>query len=643
MAKQSTMTATTCSTGARKNGRSFEVDALRNPTELFQKINSGDWEGAVRSVRSDPDGARVWISRHNGDDNGLAWKYLPLHLICLQQQPPMDLVLELLQIYPQATSLPTPHDGNLPLHYVCESGCDDENVFASLLASYPGSLEIKNKKGKSPLLVCHPKSRSVLMKVMRLRKSLPFANVQQQRNRGTSKSKSKLGTEQRDDRDSVVEDSRYVVGVHPPNSKTKNPVRNVKDGKFSTANSDEAYEWKTAKTPKTSNHRRRSSKKQAPKDESSFTFFTGRDSTGGGSGGESDTSDYFSSKTSELARSALNFLYPSYHDQEKPRDKQKEFPLHEHVMSLAAKILDQPIPSNEGNVDESKICERILAQAEADSVAFRTQIQQLQEEKVELKRVGAMQESEFGEFIDKIRTVVNENCSDLKIKTVDSSNETGSDRKNQIVEAIQSLFSYMNERTSNLYSKIALLEADLSKSEVALKVIQSKNDLLQDDKNSMAERLRDLESKVLILEEDKVTSNKELIILKDRANGLTVINQALHDQINSSSHWKQEEIQLRSELDRANALLIQMKVEHKSEMETKVKSLLEKNQTLKDTILANNEKYSRKVEDLSGKCSLIEKENKELKNNLERKILSSGPKSDVKVELGRENSLLYEV
>lgn len=628
------MATTTCSTGARKNRRSFEeVDALHNPTELFQKINSGDWEGAVRSVRSDPDGVRVWISRHNGDDNGLAWKYLPLHLICLQQRPPIDLLLELLQIYPQATSLPTPHDGNLPLHYVCESGCDDGNVFASLLASYPGSLEIKNKKGKSPLLVCHPKSRSVLMKVMRLRKSLPFANVQQPRNRGTSKLKLMPG---------IVEDSRYV-GVHPHSTKTKTPVRYVKDGKSSIAKSDEACEWKIAKTPKISNHRRRSSKKQAPKEEPTFTFFTGRDSTGGGSGGESDTSDYFSSKTSELARSALNFLYPSYHDQEKPRDKQKEYPLHEHVMSLAAKILNQPIPSNEGSVDESKICERILAQAEADNIAFRTQIQQLQEEKVELKRVGALQESEFGEFIGKIRSIVNEKCSDLKITAVDNSHETGSDGKNQIVEAIQSLFSHMNERTSNLYSKIALLETDLSKSEVALKAIQSKNDLLHDEKNSMAQRYRELESKVLILKEDKVSSKTELIILKDRANGLTVINQALHDQINSSSNWKQEEIQLRSELDRANALPIQMKVEHKSEMETKVKSLLEKNQTLKDTILANNEKYSKKVENLSEKCSLMEKENKELKHNLEKKVLSSGPKSDVKVQLGRENSLLYEV
>lgn len=642
------MTSTQGSRGDRKNrhlGSLNEVDALRNPTELFQRINSEDWEGALRSVRNDPDGASVWISRHNGDENGLTWKYLPLHLICLQQRPPMELLLELLRVYPQAASLPTPHDGNLPLHYVCEGGCDDENVFASLLASFPGSLERENKKGKSPFLVCHPKSRSVLMKVMRLRKSLPFANVQQTRKRNTSKSKA---AEQRDDRHSLEKDSRHDV-IHRRSTKSEPcTAKNVKDQKYFAPNTDEACEWKNAKTPKTSNHRRRSSKKQPLKEEPAFTFFPTTDSyrsTRGG-GGESDSSSYFSSKTSELARSALNFLYPSYQDESEPRDKQKEYPLHAHVKSLAAKILDQPNSTDDADADESKLCERILAQAEADNVAFRTQIQQLQEEKAEIKRAGALQANEFGEFIATIKTIVNEKCSNLKITALgdgSSSDDISSDGRTQIVEAIQSLFTHMDERKSNLFSKIALLETDLSESEVALNLIQSKNDLLQDDKNSMAKRCRELESQVLILEEDQLASNKEIIALKDRANGLKLMNQALHDQISSSGQWKQEEIKLRSELDRLNALLIQTKEQHRAEVEAKVKSMLDKNQTLNDTILANNENYSKKVQDLSEKCSSLEKENKELRKKLEKKKLSSGSESDVKVQLGRENSLLYEV
>lgn len=648
--QQRKMTSTT-TTGLRGGSRirhheSFnEVDAVGNPTELFRRINSGDWEGALHSVRTDPDGASTWISRHNGDDNGLVWKYLPLHLICLQQRPPMNLLMALLQVYPQAASLPTPHDGNLPLHYVCESGCDDENVFASLLASYPGSLEAKNNNGKSPLLVCHPKSRSVLMKVMRLRKSLPFDDVQQTKKRDKNKSKSKTGADQRDDGNTTPLDSRQDV-VHQLISKPI-PSRNTTDRKKSSvANSDESCEWKTAKTPKISNHRRRSTKQkqlQPPRDEPVFSFFPSTDSSSG-SGGESDSSNYFSSKTSELARSALSFLYPS--SREEPSDKQKEYPIHGHVMSLAAKILDQPKSTNEVNAEESKLCERILAQAEADNVAFRTQIQQLQEEKAEMKRAAALRESEFGEFIAKIKTIVDEKCSELKINAFgdgSSSHDTGGDSENQVVEAIQSLFSHVDERKSNLYSTIASLESDLSKSDVALKIIQSKNDLLQNDKNAMAKRYRELESKSLILEEDNVKAKKELVDLKDRANGLTVMNQALHDQVNSASHWKQEEIQLRSELDRVNALVIHLKELHAAETENKFKALLEKNQSLKDAILANNEKYSKKVQDLSEKNSALEKENKELKQSLEKKNLNGGSMPDVKVQLGRENSLLYEV
>lgn len=633
----------TSSSGSRVGGRTIqhdcfdEVDAIRNPTELFRKINSGDWDGALRAVRSDPDGARTWIFRQNIDDNKLVWKYLPLHLICLQQRPPMELLLALLQVYPQAASLPTPHDGNLPLHYVCESGCDDENVFASLLASFPGSLEVNNVKGKSPLLVCHPKSRGVLMKVMRLRKSLPFADVQQPRKRDKSKKHMGTKSEHRDDRNTLYEDSRQM---HRRTTKL-NSARKTKDRQSYGTNSDETCEWKTARTPKTSNHHR-TSKKQPQKEhkqEPVFSFFSNNDSTSGG--GESDTStSYLSSKTSELARTALNFLYPS-HDGE-PHQKQKEYPL----QSLAARILDRSTSSHEVNTDEPKLCERILAQAEADSVAFRTEIQQLQDEKAQMKKDIALQENESMEFISKIRTTVREKFLDLKIQSIgdgSSSLNTGSDSKHHIVEAIQTLFSHMEERNTNLYSKIASLETDLSKSDVTLKTAQSRIDVLQDEKNTIARRFRELESKALILEEDKEAANREIVELKDRTNRLTVMNQTLQDQVNSTSHWNQEEKHLRSELGRVNTLLVQLNEQHAVDSETKFKALLEKNQSLKDTILANNEKYSKKVQELSERYSSLEKENKELKLSLEKKKMSSGSQSDVKVQLGRENTLLYEV
>ena len=165
-----------------------EVDAIRNPTGLFQKINSGHWKEASEVVKNYPSEASTWISRRmtassstlkKNISNAVAWKYLPLHLVCLQKRPPLELLLELLQAYPPAASLPTPHDGNLPIHYVCESGCEDENVLEALLNAFPQSLEVKNGKAKTPLLLCHARSRQVLMNVLRRRKHIRVTSLRE--------------------------------------------------------------------------------------------------------------------------------------------------------------------------------------------------------------------------------------------------------------------------------------------------------------------------------------------------------------------------------------------------------------------------------------------------------------------------------
>jgi len=80
-----------------------------------------------------------------------------------------------------------------------------------------------------------------------------------------------------------------------------------------------------------------------------------------------------------------------------------------------------------------------------------------------------------------------------------------------------------------------------------------------------------------------------------------------------------------------------------AEIEKRTKSLLEKNQSLKETILLNNSKYSKKVQELGEKNSLLEKANIELKQSFARK-LSAEAQPDVAVQLkGDKKSLLYEV
>eukprot|EP00581_Thalassiosira_minuscula_P032074 CAMPEP_0183766726 /NCGR_PEP_ID=MMETSP0739-20130205/11745_1 /TAXON_ID=385413 /ORGANISM="Thalassiosira miniscula, Strain CCMP1093" /LENGTH=134 /DNA_ID=CAMNT_0026005545 /DNA_START=1 /DNA_END=402 /DNA_ORIENTATION=+ len=120
--------------------------------------------------------------------------------------------------------------------------------------------------------------------------------------------------------------------------------------------------------------------------------------------------------------------------------------------------------------------------------------------------------------------------------------------------------------------------------------------------------------------------------LKDRVSTLTVINQSLQEQVDSMSNspMKQENQKFQVELNRLNAQIARMKKETENteqlqqeheravELEQKVESLLEKNRSLKETILSNNEKYSKKVQDLGEKYASLEKTNDELRQKLAR-------------------------
>jgi archaellum component FlaF (FlaF/FlaG flagellin family) len=81
---------------------------------------------------------------------------------------------------------------------------------------------------------------------------------------------------------------------------------------------------------------------------------------------------------------------------------------------------------------------------------------------------------------------------------------------------------------------------------------------------------------------------------------------------------------------------------------------VEKNQLLKDTILSNNEKYSKKVQDLSEKYTALEKANMELRKSLASKekadmeavkLNSTKSSSSVKVQIDTDTqgALMYEV
>ena len=689
--------------------RNNEVDAIKNPTELFRKINSSDWEGALDIVKNNPSDSSIWISRSK--DNGPAWKYLPLHLICLQQHPHEELFTALLQSYPQAASLQTPHDGNLPIHYACESGCDNEHVFAALLASFPQSLEVQNKKSKTPLLMCHVKSRGLLMKVLRQRKPLPFDNgvgVQQPKKKQHThqpqtkkrekdrkstggRSSSKMGTSERRNVDSWKDSSEHSKRHRPPKT---TPAR------FVVATDDEPG-WDDTITPRVSNHRR-SSKRGTKKDIAVEPFFPEEAASASSSEYDTDgtTASYISSKTTEFAMTALNYLYPSYQDTGEPPevqereenngnspvvqdDQKKKIRLltrenaeQQRTIEKLTKKLAEKLPASTSSNKESssgsetdnstdQLCERILKKAEADNVAFRTQIQQLENEKDKMRRTMELKEKEDSKRFDQLKQILRDRAADMKINvfdddstSCDSDNSSNIKDRDQIVEALQTVLSHMDSRNANLHSKITSLETELTQSEVSLKKMQIKNQNMVSEKESISKYYHSVERKASILEEDKEMVQSGLTKLKDRVTSLTVINQSLQEQVDamSSDKVRQENAQYKSELDRLNAQLVQMKVdkdnvpqpkysqEHAAEMEKKIEDLQEKNRSLKDTILSNNDKYSKKVQ-------VLTEANKDLRDSLARvrskscnsSSSSESPQSSMKVHLEGENKLLYEV
>ncbi len=109
----------------RSNGAAMEADAYENPTKLFQLINNmASPDVIIQHALDFPEEVKTWIvsrrntsTSNNGNGNKVLWRYLPLHLICLQQHPEKDVLVVMRDIYPEGLKL-RDHHGNLPIHYL---------------------------------------------------------------------------------------------------------------------------------------------------------------------------------------------------------------------------------------------------------------------------------------------------------------------------------------------------------------------------------------------------------------------------------------------------------------------------------------------------------------------------------------------
>lgn len=162
-----------------------EVEAFKNPTELFQLINFGRWEKVVKRLIFYPDEANVWIVNKNETDGKTKWRYLPLHMVCLQSNPPSSVVKALIDAYPNGARC-RDNDSNLPLHYLCAEGSNDPKVLECLIDAYPGSLQQTDKYGRNGLDIIQqtesskfdPDTRKLMTDVMQWRLGQQSKNME---------------------------------------------------------------------------------------------------------------------------------------------------------------------------------------------------------------------------------------------------------------------------------------------------------------------------------------------------------------------------------------------------------------------------------------------------------------------------------
>lgn len=128
----------------------MEVDYDKNVTRLYESISDSDWDTAIVDVKEHPNEARTWVVRHHqdGDQDGIMWRFLPIHSACARQ-PPETVISVLLEAYPDGARC-IDDQGMLPIHYACGNQASIE-VIRFLLLAFPESSYTADPNGMLPI------------------------------------------------------------------------------------------------------------------------------------------------------------------------------------------------------------------------------------------------------------------------------------------------------------------------------------------------------------------------------------------------------------------------------------------------------------------------------------------------------------
>lgn len=130
----------------------LECDYDVNPTTLYKAIEGKKWSRIEELFIKEPQMAQqqaaTWVTRKETNGN-LRWRLLPIHAAVIFQSP-APIVAKLLQECPTAARAKD-DQGMLPLHLAFRTKCTDWEAIEELISSYPQSIFVKDRKGRSPL------------------------------------------------------------------------------------------------------------------------------------------------------------------------------------------------------------------------------------------------------------------------------------------------------------------------------------------------------------------------------------------------------------------------------------------------------------------------------------------------------------
>ena len=147
---------------SRHSDKEMVCDYDRSVIELYEMLESSQWENACDRCRTHPEEAHTWVTRRDANGN-IRWKLLPIHAAVIFQAP-LPVIEGLLSEHPIAAGK-RDDQGMLPLHLAFRHK-SDESIIEKLLHQYPGGVIITDQRERFP--IDHAKNSQFSTKMMDL-------------------------------------------------------------------------------------------------------------------------------------------------------------------------------------------------------------------------------------------------------------------------------------------------------------------------------------------------------------------------------------------------------------------------------------------------------------------------------------------